>query len=196
MHHPNEWMNMEEDLNGSYLMNSKDLCTLPVLKRLIEIGVDSLKIEGRSRSPFYSAAISRAYRLAIDAICEGKEIPEISYNIVNSIPSRGYTTALLEPHRPDKTQDYETNSPNPGKLQDDDGTLHIDVKNRFEKNSNIGIFTPQGLIKLDGSTLCNEKDHKPLDVAPGTGWSVTLKHPQKIDLSTAVMLRLDEDMQL
>lgn len=60
----------------------------------------------------------------------------------------------------------------------------------------IGIFTPQGLIKLDGSTLCNEKDHKPLDVAPGTGWSVTLKHPQKIDLSTAVMLRLDENMQL
>ena len=44
--------------------------------------------------------------------------------------------------------------------------------------------------------LPNEKDHKPLDVAPGTGWSVTLKHPQKIDLSTAVMLRLDENMQL
>ncbi len=200
MHHPGEWMTMEEDLNGSYLMNSKDLCTLPVLKKLIEIGVDSLKIEGRSRSPFYSAAISRAYRLAIDAICEGKEIPDESYNIVNSIPSRGYTTALLEPHRPDKTQDYETNSPNPGKLQicgeitsqDADGTLNIDVKNRFEKNSHIALFTPKGLVDLDGSTLVNAKDGKPLDVAPGTGWSVKLKHNTKVDLSTAVMLRIDD----
>ena len=104
MHHKGEWMTMEEDLNGSYLMNSKDLCTLTVLKELIRIGVDSLKIEGRSRSPFYSAAISRAYRLAIDAICEGREIPDESFFIVNSIPSRGYTTALLEPHRPDKTR--------------------------------------------------------------------------------------------
>ena len=200
MHHPGEWMTMEEDLNGSYLMNSKDLCTLPVLKKLIEIGVDSLKIEGRSRSPFYSAAISRAYRLAIDAICEGKEIPDESYNIVNSIPSRGYTTALLEPHRPDKTQDYETNSPNPGKLQicgeitsqDADGTLNIDVKNRFEKNSHIALFTPKGLVDLDGSTLVNAKDGKPLDIAPGTGWSVKLRHNAKVDLSTAVMLRIDD----
>ncbi len=199
MHHPGEWMRMEEDINGSYLMNSKDLCTLPVLKRLIEIGVDSLKIEGRSRSPFYSAAISRAYRLAIDAICEGKEIPEESFTIVNSIPSRGYTTALLEPHRPDKTQDYETNSPNPGnwqicgdiKTQDTDGTLHIDVKNRFEKNSKIGLFTPKGMIPLDGASLANERDGKALDVAPGTGWSVTLKHKDKVDISKAVMLRID-----
>src|SRR5574344_83793 len=191
---------IEEDLNGSYLMNSKDLCTLPVLKKLIDIGVDSLKIEGRSRSPFYSAAISRAYRLAIDAICEGKEVPDESYSIVNSIPSRGYTTALLEPHRPDKTQDYETNSPNPGKWQicgnitsqDSDGTLNIDVKNRFEKNSHIALFTPEGLVDLDGSSLVNERDNKPLDVAPGTGWSVKLKHNSKVDLSIAVMLRIDE----
>ena len=200
MHHKGEWMTMEEDLNGSYLMNSKDLCTLTVLKELIRIGVDSLKIEGRSRSPFYSAAISRAYRLAIDAICEGREIPDESFFIVNSIPSRGYTTALLEPHRPDKTQDYETNSPNPGKLQicgeitsqESDGTLNIDVKNRFEKTSNIALFTPKGMVKLDGSTLTNAKDGKELDVAPGTGWKVKLKHPDKVDLSTAVMLRIDE----
>lgn len=204
MHHKGEWMQMEEDLNGSYLMNSRDLCTLPVLKKLMEIGVDSIKIEGRSRSPFYSAAISRAYRIAIDSLAQGMDVPEVSYNIVNSIPSRGYTTALLEPHRPDKTQDYETNSPNPGKLQicgeitsqDADGTLHIDVKNRFERGSIVGVYTPQGFVRFDTSTLCNEKDHKELEVAPGTGWHVTLKHPQKLDLTTAVMLRLDEDLAL
>ncbi|MGN0915173.1 MAG: U32 family peptidase C-terminal domain-containing protein [Succinivibrio sp.] len=199
MHHQGEWMHMEEDLNGSYLMNSKDLCTLPVLKRLIEIGVDSLKIEGRSRSPFYSAAISRAYRMAIDAIVNGEEIPDESYTIVNSIPSRGYTTALLEPHRPDQTQDYETNSPNPGKYQivgeltsqDPDGTLHIDVKNRFAKGNRVVLFTPKGMIDLDLSSLRNEKNGDSLEVAPGTGWRVTLEHKDKVDLSTAILLRVD-----
>ncbi|MGN0902860.1 MAG: U32 family peptidase C-terminal domain-containing protein [Succinivibrio sp.] len=199
MHHQGEWMHMEEDLNGSYLMNSKDLCTLPVLKRLIEIGVDSLKIEGRSRSPFYSAAISRAYRMAIDAIVNGEEIPDESYTIVNSIPSRGYTTALLEPHRPDQTQDYETNSPNPGKYQivgeltsqDPDGTLHIDVKNRFAKGNRVVLFTPKGMIDLDLSSLRNEKNGDSLEVAPGTGWRVTLEHKDRVDLSTAILLRVD-----
>lgn len=200
MHHPGEWMHMEEDLNGSYLMNSKDLCTLPVLKKLIEIGVDSLKIEGRSRSPFYSAAISRAYRLAIDAIVRGEQIPDESYTIVNSIPSRGYTTALLEPHRPDQTQDYETNSPNPGTLQicgeiqsqDEDGTLNIAVKNRFEKSSKLGIFTPSGMLPLSAENMVDAKKGNALDVAPGTGYFVKIPYDKKIDLSTSVMLRLDK----
>lgn len=199
MHHPGEWMHMEEDLNGSYLMNSKDLCTLPVLKKLIEIGVDSLKIEGRSRSPFYSAAISRAYRLAIDAIVRGEQIPDESYTIVNSIPSRGYTTALLEPHRPDQTQDYETNSPNPGTLQicgeiqsqDEDGTLNIAVKNRFEKGSKLGIFTPSGMLPLSAENMVDAKKGNALDVAHGTGYFVKIPYDKKIDLSTSVMLRID-----
>ena len=141
-----EWMPLEEDEHGSYLMNSKDLCALPVLKELMELGVDSLKIEGRSRSPFYAGGISRAYRLAIDAIAAGQDIPEESYTIVGSIPARGYTTALLEAHKPNATQDYETNAPSPGKWQvvgqilsqADNGDIYIKVKNKFEANTLFG----------------------------------------------------------
>lgn len=192
-----QWMPIEEDEHGSYLMNSKDLCALPVLKRLMEIGVDSLKIEGRSRSPFYAGGISRAYRLAIDALAQGQEIPEESLTIVNSIPARGYTTGLLEPHNPDETQDYETNAPSPGKWQivgeiqsQENGRIYIKVKNRFTNTNKIMIYTPQGPIKVDSSTML-DKHNQPTDVAPGDGYYVSLALEQPLDLKTAVLLRDD-----
>ena len=193
-----EWMPLEEDEHGSYLMNSKDLCALPVLKELMELGVDSLKIEGRSRSPFYAGGISRAYRLAIDALASGQPIPEESYTIVGSIPARGYTTALLEAHKPNETQDYATNAPSPGKWQvvgqilsqDEQGDLYIKVKNRFAKDNKILVYTPQGPLSLDGSTLRDKNGHL-TDLAPGDGYYVYLSCPQQLDLDTAVLLRDD-----
>ncbi len=197
--HPGEWMQAEEDCHGTYLMNSKDLCALSVLKKLMDIGVDSLKIEGRSRSAFYVGAVTRAYRLAIDAIERGEEIPDLSWELVNSIPSRGYTTALLEPNRPDETQDYETNSPVPGRFQvtgaissqDEDGLLHITVKNRFDCNSTLKLFTKDGMLDLDASELRDEKSGARTEVAPGSGYFVTLPCKHRLDLSTTVLLRDD-----
>ena len=194
-----QWMPMEEDEHGSYLMNSRDLCALPVLKRLMEIGVDSLKIEGRSRSPFYAGAVSRAYRLAIDALSANPEaeIPEESWTIVRSIPARGYTTALLEPHDAHETQDYGTNVPNKGYWQvvgqvesQENGSLYIRVKNRFTNTSKLMVYTPHGAISLDGSTLRN-KQGAPTDVAPGDGHFVYLDCAQPVDIRTAVLLRDD-----
>lgn len=192
-----EWMPMEEDEHGSYLMNSKDLCALSVVKRMMEIGIDSLKIEGRSRSPFYSGGITRAYRLAVDALAEGKEIPEESWTIVNSIPARGYTTAMLEPNNPNEMQDYETNAPSPGLWQvvgqiesQENGRIYIKVKNRFESKSKIIIYTPQGPISVDGSTMLDKKGN-PTDVAPGDGYYVSLACDKPLDLRTAVLLRDD-----
>ncbi len=198
MHHPNEWFNLEEDQCGSYLMNSKDLCALPILDKLIKTGVDSLKIEGRSRSPFYAAAISRAYRLAIDAIARNEDIPSESYQIVNSIPSRGYTTGLLVPHRPDETQDYNTNAPSAGKWQiagditgrDEEGRLLITVKNRFEKGSKMKLFTPHGLLDLSCEHMVDDRD-RPVDVAPGSGYFVKVPYASELDLNTTVLLRDD-----
>ena len=190
-----EWMPIEEDEHGSYLLNSKDLCALPLIKRLMDIGVDSLKIEGRSRSPFYSGAVSRAYRLAIDSIAAGGEIPNESFEIVNSIPSRGYTTGLLEVHRPDETQEYTTNSPTHGNWiivgaieEQKDERLYIKVKNRFAKDDKLILFTPKGQILLNGNTML-DKHGKPCDLAPGDGYYVSLALKDPVDISTAVLLR-------
>ena len=189
-------MDMGGDAHGTYLMNSKDLCALPVLKKLMEIGVDSLKIEGRSRSAFYTGAVTRAYRLAIDALASGKGVPDLSYEIVNSLPSRGYTTALLEPGRPDATQDYLQNSPYPGRwricggisAQDPDGTLHITVKNRFGGGKDVLLFTPEGIKRLRTDHMRDANTGEIVADAPGAGYFVTLPCPYQIDPEVCTLL--------
>lgn len=64
---PGEYFPVEEDERGSYILNSRDLCLLPHLPRLIEAGIDAFKIEGRMKSPLYVAAVGQVYRQAIDA---------------------------------------------------------------------------------------------------------------------------------
>ncbi len=64
---PGEYYPVEEDERGTYIFNSKDLCLVDHLPELIEAGVDSLKIEGRMKSLYYVAAVTRVYRAALDA---------------------------------------------------------------------------------------------------------------------------------
>jgi putative protease len=64
---PGEYFPIEEDGRGTYIFNSRDLCLVDHLPELIKAGVDSLKIEGRMKSLYYVAAVTRVYRAALDA---------------------------------------------------------------------------------------------------------------------------------
>ena len=95
---PGEMLPIEEDQRGTYILNSKDLCIMPKLDDLLSIGIDSLKVEGRGKSPYYVALVARAYRMAID---DWYEDPA-SWNAddymkeLSTVPSRGYTLAFHE----------------------------------------------------------------------------------------------------
>lgn len=67
-----DYMAVEEDEHGTYVLNSKDLRAIEHVQRLVEIGVDSLKIEGRTKSPYYVARTVQAYRQAIDDAAAGR----------------------------------------------------------------------------------------------------------------------------
>ncbi len=82
---PGNLMPIEEDEHGTYIMNSKDLRAIEHVQRLVEIGVDSLKIEGRTKSPYYVARTCQAYRQAIDDAVAGKA--------ARSAPARPNSTA-------------------------------------------------------------------------------------------------------
>ena len=70
---PGEYFPIEEDENGTYIMNSKDLCMIEHIEDVIKAGVYSLKIEGRMKSAYYVAAVVKAYRQAVDAYFEAPE---------------------------------------------------------------------------------------------------------------------------
>jgi putative protease len=63
---PGALMPFEEDMAGSYILNSKDLCLLPKLDEYIKLGLDSFKVEGRNKTEFYVGSVARVYRAAID----------------------------------------------------------------------------------------------------------------------------------
>jgi putative protease len=95
---PGEFMPLEEDLRGSYILNSKDLCLMPKLKDYLEIGIDSLKIEGRNKSEYYLAIATKSYRNAMDDWAKDPENwrPDKYMAELDSLANRGYTLAFHE----------------------------------------------------------------------------------------------------
>lgn len=83
---------IEQDKNGTYLLNSEDLCLIEYLDQLKDAGVVSFKIEGRSKSIYYVAAVTKLYKEAIDNGCKA---PEGFWEELKKIPNRGYTSGFL-----------------------------------------------------------------------------------------------------
>jgi len=95
---PDELMKIEEDDRGSYIMNAKDLCLMGVLDQYLDLGIDSLKIEGRNKSEYYAAITARAYRLAIDAWYDDPEAwdPDLYLREIYTLQNRGYSLGFHE----------------------------------------------------------------------------------------------------
>ncbi|MBQ9275320.1 MAG: U32 family peptidase C-terminal domain-containing protein [Succinivibrio sp.] len=197
-HRPQEILTLKEDAQGSYLFNAHDLCALPLLRELCEIGVDSLKIEGRSRSPFYSAATSLCYSRALDALLAGLEVPGWCFEFLHALPGRPLDTGLLKPKPAGADIDYTQGSPYPGSWrlcgevtgQLEDGRLLITVKNRFDRGDALLLFTPLGLKILESDDL-RDSAGKPVPSAPGAGYVVTLPCPHALSEPPALILRCE-----
>ena len=91
-------MPIEEDEHGTYVMNSKDLRAIEHVKRLVDIGVDSLKIEGRTKSPYYVARTVQSYRHAIDDAVAGRELDPALLGQLEGLANRGYTSGFFQRH--------------------------------------------------------------------------------------------------
>jgi len=143
---PGEFIPVEEDGQGTYIFNSKDLCALPLLPELIEAGVDSLKIEGRVKSSYYTAITTSVYKRAVELLALGREefereLPALMEELTK-VSHRPYTTGFLDGK--DKIlQHYETSSyiRNYRFLGVFDGELW-DVRNRVEVGDDVELFLP------------------------------------------------------
>ena len=91
---PGEYMPIEEDEHGSYILNSKDLRAIEYVARLAEIGVDSLKIEGRTKSAYYVARSCQSYRQAIADAVAGRPFDPQLIGQLDGLANRGYTAGF------------------------------------------------------------------------------------------------------
>jgi len=90
---PGEYMEITED-NGTYIMNSNDMCMIEHLQDLINAGISSMKIEGRMKSAYYTAVVTNAYRHALDELLSGKALSPVWVSEMEMISHRKYCTGF------------------------------------------------------------------------------------------------------
>ncbi|MDR3185723.1 MAG: U32 family peptidase [Christensenellaceae bacterium] len=140
---------VEEDKNGTYFLNSKDLNLLSDIGNLINAGVISFKIEGRMKSEFYLATVVNAYRRAIDEFIENGEIQNVdSYETeLRKVSHRGYTKAFLHGNNIETMSDAgswsETQSDFVAIVRDyADGCAIVEMRGRFYTGDRVEVISP------------------------------------------------------
>ena len=95
---PGEYFPVYEDEKGTYILNSKDMCTIEHLQALTDAGIDCIKIEGRAKSAYYAAIVTGAYRHCIDDLAAGKPMDPVWMDEVNHVSHRIYSTGFYFGH--------------------------------------------------------------------------------------------------
>lgn len=179
---PGQLMPILEDEHGTYIMNSKDLRAIEHIEQLIHIGIDSFKIEGRTKSAYYVARTAQIYRKAIDDAVAKRPFDYTLLGQLENLANRGYTAGFYQRHASQETQNYlrghsESNqSQYVGDITTSDesnGMVEILVKNRFGIGDRLEIIHPSGnrIIELD---YMQDHNGKTIDVAPGSGHRVRI----------------------
>lgn len=193
---PGEVMSAFEDEHGTYIMNSKDLRAVAHVERLSQMGVHSLKIEGRTKSFYYCARTAQVYRRAIDDAAAGKPFDPSLLETLEGLAHRGYTEGFLRRHTHDSYQNYQQGY-SVSERQQFVGEFtgerrgewaQVAVKNKFLLGDQLEIMTPNGNLNCRLEAMQSDKGHA-VDVAPGDGHRVWLPVPEHVDLNFALLLR-------
>jgi len=183
---PGEYMPAFEDEHGTYIMNSRDLRAIQHVQRLIEIGVDCLKIEGRTKSHYYVARTAQAYRRAIDDALAGRGFDMGLMDELEKLASRGYTEGFYRRHPPGEYQNYEQGVSRSDYqqfagevlgIEAASGRITVSVNNRFEVGDRMELMSPQGNCDFVLGELWSEGGES-REVAPGSGHVVRLPLPE------------------
>jgi putative protease len=179
---PGELMPIFEDEHGTYIMNSKDLRAIQHIERLVKIGVDSLKIEGRTKSVYYVARTAQLYRQAIDDAIAGRPFNPQLIGKLDNLANRGYTDGFYQRHPTQEQQNYLHGYSSSDRQQyvgeitgydADKQLLKVDVKNRFALGDKLELVLPEGNQELTLEKLL-DKEGNAIDAAPGSGHVVSI----------------------
>ena len=149
---PGNLMPVETDENGTYILSSKDLCLIKEIPQIIEMGVDSLKIEGRLKTEYYLASVVNVYRNAIDdymANPEGYDYTKYLQEL-EKVKTRGLTTFYFNDRNNKDFQEYEGKQYNPdyefgGKILEDksaNSRVQIEIKNKLSVGDTLELIIP------------------------------------------------------
>lgn len=185
---PGELMPIEEDEHGTYILNSKDLRAVEHVARLTAMGIDSLKIEGRTKSPYYVARAAQAYRRAIDDARAGRAFDTRLLGELEGLANRGYTDGFYQRHHTPEHQNYLRGHSESGRsllvgevvgFDAARALAEVEVKNGFALGDRLEFIHPGGnatapLTRLEDATGAA------LGGVPGSGRRVWLPLPAAV----------------
>ena len=186
---PGELMPIEEDEHGTYILNSKDLRAIEHVQRLVDIGIDSLKIEGRTKSPYYVARASQGYRRAIDDAVAGRPFDTRLLGELEGLASRGYTDGFYQRHHTPAHQNYLRGHSESGRsllvgemvgYDAQRGLAEVEVKNGFGVGDRLEFVQPEANHELQLDRLLTV-DGEEIGRIPGSGRRVWLPLPASAD---------------
>ncbi len=192
---PGQLMPIMEDEHGTYIMNSKDLRAVEHVERLTKMGIDSLKVEGRTKSLYYVARTAQTYRRAIDDAVAGRPFNPELITQLEGLANRGFTAGFLERRPSQDYQSYELRNSVLGHSYyvgevvagGGDGWSVVEVKNKFQVGDQIEIIHPKGNHTVTLEHMRNP-DGEPITVAPGSPLQVRI--PLEERYSGALLARL------
>ncbi len=193
---PGELLPVMEDEHGTYIMNSKDLRAVEHVKRLVDMGITSLKIEGRTKSHYYVARTAQVYRQAIDDAESGREFQPELIGVLENLANRGYTDGFYQRHHSHEYQNYMSGYSKSHRQQfvgeirqydQNTGMAEVQVKNKFGVGDRLELILPEGNRNI---TLERMEDLKgnPMTEAPGGGYEVKIPLPA-IDYGKGLLAR-------
>jgi U32 family peptidase len=180
---PGSYLPIFEDEEGTYILNSRDLRAVEHVARLVSMGIDSLKIEGRTKSHYYVARTAQVYRAAIDDALAGRAFRHDLLTDLEGLANRGYTEGFYRRHAPSELQNYDDGASRNqrqifvGEVTGGrDGWADVRVKNRFAVGDELELLTPAGNHRFRLESMRKDDDTQ-LQLAPGDGWEVRIPVP-------------------
>lgn len=156
---PGNLMPVETDENGTYILSSKDLCLIKEIPQIIEMGVDSLKIEGRLKTEYYLASVVNVYRNAIDDYMANPEGYDYTKYLkeLEKVKTRGLTTFYFNDRNNRDFQEYEGKQYNPdyefgGKILEEkpaNSRVLIEIKNKLSVGDTLELIIPNDIKPQD-----------------------------------------------
>ena len=192
---PGEYFPVYEDEKGTYILNSRDMCTIDHLKDLMDAGIDCIKIEGRAKSAYYAAIVTGAYRHVIDDIYAGREIDKVWRDEVDHVSHRIYSTGFYygQPGQYTENSRYIREWQIVAKVEscDESGLAVCSLNNKFRAGDELEVVGPD--LRPFTVTAGNLRDEEgnPLEEPRTPQMKFTMQLPKQVPAHSMIRRSVD-----
>ena len=192
---PGEYFPVFEDEKGTYILNSRDMCTIDHLKDLVDAGIDCLKIEGRAKSAYYAAIVTGAYRHCLDDVYAGRPIDPVWRDEVEHVSHRIYSTGFYYGH----PGQYVENSRYIREWQivakvescDENGLATCSLNNKFKVGDELEVVGPDTRPFPITAQDIRDTDGNPLDEPRTPQMQFTMQLPNPVPAHSLIRRSVD-----